>query len=267
MTLLVNSEKRLCHEKQQIASAFGRAAMRYDSLAHYQQNSGRQLLSQLTAELAKQGQTSPRKILDAGCGTGFFSQRMKAQGNEVTALDLSDGMLDIAKQKNAATHYLCADMEVLPFGDEAFDVVFSNLAIQWCRDFNPALEELYRVTKRGGIVAFTTLAENSLGELSQAWEMLDSHSHVNSFLSYQGIIDNCSAWRTQLALQQDTLYFANIYDLLNSLKGIGATHLTAGRKAGLMTRQRLQQLDSVYPATEQGLPLTYHTVFGLIYRD
>ncbi|MGV2470181.1 malonyl-ACP O-methyltransferase BioC, partial [Bacillus subtilis] len=67
--------------------------------------------------------------------------------------------------------------------------------------------------------------------------------------------------------QADTLYFSNLIELLNSVKGIGATHLTAGRQSGLMTRQRLQQLISVYPDTDQGLPLTYQTVFGIIYRD
>lgn len=254
-------------EKQQIASAFGRAANRYDALANYQQNSGKQLLAQLDNELEKYQRASPLKILDAGCGTGFFSQRMKACGNEVTALDLSTGMLNVAKNKNAATYYLCADMESLPFGRETFDVVFSNLSIQWCREINHPLSELYRVTKPGGLIAFTTLAETSLNELSQAWQALDGTSHVNAFLPYSSIFKNCQTWRNKLNLQADTIYFPNIHSLLNSLKGIGATHLTGGRQKGLMTRNRLQQLASVYSITDLGLPLTYQTVFGILYRD
>ena len=254
-------------EKQQIAAAFGRAAMRYDALANYQQNSGKQLLAQLDIELEKHQRIYPLKVLDAGCGTGFFSQRLKARGNEVTALDLSAGMLNVAKNKNSAAHYLCADMESLPFRHETFDMVFSNLSIQWCRDIYQPLSELYRVTKPGGLIAFTTLAENSLNELSQAWQVLDGTSHVNFFLPYSSIFKSCQTWRNKLNLQADTVHFSDIHALLNSLKGIGATHLTKGRRKGLMTRQRLQQLASVYPITDQGLPLTYQTVFGVIYRD
>lgn len=41
------------------------------------------------------------KILDAGCGTGYFSDVFQQQGAEVTALDLSSGMLEVARKKAA----------------------------------------------------------------------------------------------------------------------------------------------------------------------
>ncbi|MFB9995577.1 malonyl-ACP O-methyltransferase BioC [Providencia rustigianii] len=254
-------------QKQKIASAFGRAAARYDSLANYQQNTGSQLLRLLDQYANPASLSTCHHILDAGCGTGFFSQIMQQRGDQVTALDLSVGMLNVAKSKQSANDYVCADMDALPFDNASFDGVFSNLAIQWCDDLQHALGELYRVTKPGGMIGFTTLAENSLGELSQAWKVLDDTPHVNRFLAYPQITKSCLPWRHQLFQQADTLYFSNLIELLNSVKGIGATHLTAGRQSGLMTRQRLQQLISVYPDTDQGLPLTYQTVFGIIYRD
>lgn len=253
----------LCREKHKIAAAFGRAAKHYDALANYQQITGKQLLERLKV-LQPIG---PLHILDAGCGTGYFSHKLKALGHCVTALDLSAGMLEMAKSKTAADHYLCADMESIPLESHSFDVVFSNLAIQWCQDLRGALSELYRVTKPGGLVLFTTLAEHSLDELSSAWYSLDGESHVNTFLNIQQMQQSCQQWRNDLIWQKDTLYFSELTELLHSLKGIGATHLTAGRKAGLMTRQRLQQLALAYPITEHGLPLTYHTVFGVLYRD
>ncbi|MCW2258206.1 malonyl-CoA O-methyltransferase [Providencia alcalifaciens] len=257
----------LSDEKQKIASAFGRAAKRYDSIAHYQQNSGHQLLNLLTSTLFNNRDLRAKKVMDAGCGTGFFSQVMSECGAEVMALDLSSGMLEVARSKGAAADYTCADMESLPFEDEAFDIVFSNLALQWCGSLRETLSELYRVTKSGGAVAFTTLAQGSLSELSLAWASLDGQSHVNNFLSYQEILECCKAWRHQLILQPDKLYYPDLTSLLNSLKGIGATHLTAGRKGGLMTRQRLDQLSCAYPTSDSGLALTYQTVFGIIYRD
>ncbi|EJD6399734.1 TPA: malonyl-ACP O-methyltransferase BioC [Providencia rettgeri] len=257
----------LCREKHKIAAAFGRAAKNYDSVASYQQATGEQLLKQLTSELALMPHSAPLRVLDAGCGTGYFSQKLTAQGYQVIALDISVGMLDVAEGKCAADHYICADIETIPLADQSVDVVFSNLALQWCQDITQALSELYRVTKRGGIVVFTTLGEHSLSELSSAWKALDDAPHVNVFLGVQQMRNSCQRWRNQLTIQKDTLYFSGITELLHSLKGIGATHLTAGRKTGLMTRQRLKQLAAVYPITEQGLPLTYYTVFGVLYRD
>lgn len=86
----------LSDEKQKIASAFGKAAKRYDSIAYYQQNSGHQLLDLLASARVN---LPAKKVIDVGCGTGFFSQIIKAQGAEVTALDLSSGMLEVARQK------------------------------------------------------------------------------------------------------------------------------------------------------------------------
>lgn len=257
----------LSREKHKIAAAFGRAAKSYDSVASYQRSTGTQLLGQLTSVLNSSELTAPLHILDAGCGTGYFSHKLKNQGHHITALDLSAGMLEMVQTKAVADHYLCADIESIPLDSQTFDVVFSNLSVQWCQDLSKALSELYRVTKPGGVVVFTTLAEHSLAELSSAWHSLDGYSHVNSFLSVQQIQNSCQSWRHKLIFQKDTVYFPELIALLHSLKGIGATHLTAGRKAGLMTRQHLQQLALLYPMTEQGLPLTYHTVFGAIYRD
>lgn len=254
----------LSDEKQKIASAFGKAAKRYDSIAYYQQNSGHQLLDLLASA---QVNLCGKKVIDVGCGTGFFSQILTAKGAEVTALDLSSGMLDVARQKNAAEQYICADMEALPFADQTFDIIFSNLGIQWCSDLSLTLTELHRVTKSGGVMVFTTLAKGSLSELSQAWTALDGYSHVNEFLSFEQITASCQPWKHQLRLQPDKLHFSDLARLLNSLKGIGATHLTAGRQGGLMTRQRLQQLECAYPVSDNGLELTYQTVFGIIYRD
>ncbi|WP_353243329.1 malonyl-ACP O-methyltransferase BioC [Providencia sp.] len=257
----------ICHDKQKIAAAFGRAAASYDAIASYQQGTGEQLLNKLKSTLVTKQINKPLRVLDAGCGTGFFSQKLKNQGHIVTGLDLSSGMLDVAKSKDTADEYVCADMESIPVSSARFDVVFSNLSIQWCESLYGALSELYRVTKRGGVIVFTTLAENSLSELSEAWQSLDGYSHVNTFLGPQDITASCQAWRHDVSFQQDTLYFPDVISLLNSLKGIGATHLTAGRQTGLMTRKRLQQLAGAYPMAHQGLPLTYQTVFGVIYCD
>ncbi|CAL1329014.1 malonyl-ACP O-methyltransferase BioC [Candidatus Providencia siddallii] len=257
----------LCHKKQKIAAAFSKAASKYDLIANYQQYIGDILLYKLEFELKKTKKNGIINVLDAGCGTGFFSKIMKKRGLNVTALDLSSGMLEIAKNKNAACSYLCADIESIPIENNTFDIVFSNLAIQWCQDFTKALIEFYRVTKIGGIILFTTLAENTLIELSKAWRKIDNFQHVNNFLSYTEIVKNCEIYRNKLFIQKDTLYFYDLNTLLYSLKGVGATYLISNRKSKLITRKSFKRLSDVYPKKKHKFPLTYYTVFGTLYCD
>ena len=107
----------------------------------------------------------PRKgelILDAGSGTGIFTEEFIARGAGVVGLDISFAMLRRAAERNAtlASRGVAADMAHLPFGDNAFDKTVSVTAIEFIADAKRAVAELFRVTKRGGIIVVATL--NSL---------------------------------------------------------------------------------------------------------
>lgn len=131
--------------KQAIAAAFGRAASQYEQHASLQQHSADALLTLLTGRQFA-------SVLDAGCGPGRMSRYWRERGSEVTALDLSLPMLQQARDRQAAHHYLLADIEAIPHDAEVFDLAWSNLAVQWCGDLRDALSELYRVVRPGGVV-------------------------------------------------------------------------------------------------------------------
>lgn len=243
--------------KQAVASAFGRAAQSYQQHAELQRRCGEQLMA--LADVS-----GCRSVLDAGCGTGWFSQRWRQRGLQVTALDLSPAMLAEAESRDSADRYLLGDIDVLPLADGEVDLCWSNLAVQWCDDLSHALNQLCRVTRRGGRVLFSTLAADSLSEVRDAWRQVDDAGHVNRFLSLGQIAAACGDHRVQLSEQRLTLAFPDVRAAMHSLKGIGATHLHEGRRPGLMTRQRLQQLETAWPRDERGCLLSYHLVFGVI---
>jgi ubiquinone/menaquinone biosynthesis C-methylase UbiE len=101
-------------------------------------------------------------ILDAGSGTGIFTGAFLAKGADVVGLDISFAMLRRAAEKNAglANRTVAADMLYLPFRDCAFDKSISVTAIEFIADAKRGVAELFRVTKRGGIIVVATL--NSL---------------------------------------------------------------------------------------------------------
>lgn len=246
--------------KPAIAAAFSRAAGSYDTAADLQRETGHTLL-------ALGAQHPGRTVLDAGCGTGHFSRLWRERGKQVIALDLAAGMLEHARQHQVADDYLLADIENIPLSDQSVDISFSNLAVQWCADLPVALAELYRVTRRGGVILFSTLASGSLDELGRAWQQVDGKRHVNDFLPFQHISAACQDYRHTLTPQLYQQQFPNVIALMRSLQGIGATHVHQGREAGLSGRQRLMALECAYNRQSGYYPLSYHLVYGVIYRD
>ena len=246
--------------KQAIAAAFGRAAQsysRHDALQRQSADGLRALLAENTFA----------SVLDAGCGPGSNSLAWRQTGSVVTAMDLCAPMLEEARRNQAADSYLQADIEAIPLADAQFSLVWSHLAVQWCASLPRALTELHRVTQPGGKVAFTTLLNGSLPELNQAWQAVDTQPHANRFLTGEQVNDALSGWQYRCAVQTVTLLFDDALSAMHSLKGIGATHLHAGRADKPLTRGQLQQLAQAWPQQAGKFPLSYQLFHGIIERD
>jgi len=101
-------------------------------------------------------------ILDAGCGTGVFTLDIFSFGTHVIGVDLSLPMLSRAAQKTRGYHFhaVLADLSFLPFPENAFDKVVSVTALEFIQGAKGAMEELFRVAKKGGRIVVATL--NSL---------------------------------------------------------------------------------------------------------
>lgn len=93
---------------------------------------------------------SKGKILDLGCGTGYGSKILFERGNEVYGIDISKEAINYAKRKYQGPKYICSPAENLPFPDEFFDAITAFEVIEHIKNYEQALNEIYRVLKRGG---------------------------------------------------------------------------------------------------------------------
>lgn len=94
-------------------------------------------------------------VLDAGCAAGRDSIVLSDQGLDVTGLDLSEGLISIAKATFPRISFIQGDFLSLPFEDNMFDGVWSHASLvhmQTKQDAEDALAEFYRVLKTNGIV-------------------------------------------------------------------------------------------------------------------
>ena len=113
--------------------------------------------SELVLDLLRPG--CGEKILDAGCGTGVFTDDILSAGADVTGLDLSLPMLKRAgeKLKGHSFERVLGDLASLPFSEGSFDKVVSVTALEFVEDGAGALRELSRVTRKGGCIVVATL--------------------------------------------------------------------------------------------------------------
>ena len=89
-------------------------------------------------------------LLEVGCGTGLILERLAPHCRSAKGVDLSPGMLVLAKARGLDVQVGSATE--LPFEDEQFDVVCSFKVLAHVPEIERALGEMLRVTRRGGYV-------------------------------------------------------------------------------------------------------------------
>ena len=90
------------------------------------------------------------RILDIGCGTGYFTRRLAGKGHDVIGIDPDPLMVASANTRRAGTeNYLLGDGRRLPFADGEFDYCISIAALCFIPEERVALREIARVSRRG----------------------------------------------------------------------------------------------------------------------
>lgn len=265
MQLITEFLQPAVKDKRKVAGSFSRAAKTYDSVANLQRDIGLRLLADLSAV------GSSWRVLDLGCGTGFFSDHLLKQipGAEVIGLDLAEGMLHFARSQRAESiRWICSDAENLPLQNSSVDIVFSNLAIQWCDNLPRLFAELRRILKPGGYLIFSTLGPATLHELKNAWQTVDRYVHVNRFQPAGQVQTQLAAaefeivqWRSE----KRVLGYARLVDLTRELKALGAHNINRGQAEGLTGRSKLEALRQAYEQYRSAnlLPATYEVFYGV----
>lgn len=92
-------------------------------------------------------------VIDIGCGSGYGSFKLKELGFDVTGIDLSEKMIELAKKylgNDVLLHV--ASVDALPFEDEAFDHALLINVIEWTENPIDALIEIKRILKKDGML-------------------------------------------------------------------------------------------------------------------
>ncbi|WP_109831253.1 class I SAM-dependent methyltransferase [Reichenbachiella versicolor] len=139
-----------------------------------------------------------QSLLDAGCGTGWFTKKAVERGAEVTTLDIAPKLVDISVNKSPKAKGIVGSLLDLPFDDNSFSYVISSEVIEHTPNPYDATLEMIRVLKPGGKICITapnrTFWYFSL-KLAQTFNLRDYQGYENwvhyhelkSFLINNGI--------------------------------------------------------------------------------
>ncbi len=252
-------------DKTEVKRSFSAASITYDGLSNLQKKSGDKLL-ELYANSDVSGQ-----VLDLGCGTGFLSDRLIANYaiQNLTAVDIVFAMLQIARRNLAVDkplQFVCADAESLPLQASCKDWIFSNLALQWCRNLNAVFSGTRHCLKPEGHLVFSTFGPQTLKELKQVWSLVDDHTHVNQFYSEDQLIAFLQQeGLTNIRIESHCYVskYDTVLDLMGELKGVGAHNVTGGRNRAVTGKGKFKQMLAAYEQLriDGSIPATFEIIY------
>jgi ubiquinone/menaquinone biosynthesis C-methylase UbiE len=92
-----------------------------------------------------------KKFLEIGCGTGHWCQFFSEYGFEVTGVDISERMINMAKSKDISNaSFRVTDGLSLPFADDTFDITAAITTLEFVHDAKTVVREMVRCTRKPG---------------------------------------------------------------------------------------------------------------------
>lgn len=143
---------------------------------HYERALGPVIFADYAADIARRvAASSPERVLETAAGTGIVTRHLRnllPTGSRLTATDLNEAMLDIARAKfrpGEQVTFMPADATELPFPESAFDAVVCQYGVMFFPDKARSHREVHRVLARNGHYVFNVWdshAHNAFGRLA-----------------------------------------------------------------------------------------------------
>jgi malonyl-CoA O-methyltransferase len=224
-----------------VRRSFDRASRTYDTAAAVQGEIRTRMLERLDIV-----RLQPTAVLDLGAGTGHASRELKRRypSAQVIALDSSLAMLRAsAPQQRFLRRFapVCGDAHRLPVRSQSFDLVLSNLLLEWCHEPDAVFGEVARVLRPKGLFTFTTVGPDTLKEVRELWRGVDPFTHVHRFIDMHDFGDallRAGFAEPVMDTERLTVTYRDLSTLLDEIRGSGARNIAQGRPHGLTGRAR-----------------------------
>ncbi|MDA7704925.1 methyltransferase domain-containing protein [Rickettsiales bacterium] len=183
------------------------------------------------------------KIIDLGSGTGFLHDiiSQKQQIPNFYSLDLALNMLKESK----CSFKINSDINLLPLQKNSFDLTISSLALQWIDNFDSVFKQIHNILKPKGCFLFSIIGKNSLPNIQK---LNIKNLNINNFPDQKLLEDHLRIFSSfNIVTKKITLKYNNYYDLLQSMKKIGAgSPLNNNSHINISDLRKLMAIKDIY---------------------
>lgn len=229
--------------QEKINATWSRSAKNYNDIINDELNSFR-TAAWKEQILSNAPQKEQLKILDCGCGPGFFATIMAEEGHEVYAIDGSDVMMEYAraraKEHNLNITYEIMDCHELEYPDDSFDLIISRNVTHALRDHYTVYNQWKRVLKPDGVLLIfdanwhLTRPDGPFYEESERRRIECLKKYGDDFSGHRDKPEDIKE-KTQSELEEESMWKHTLKDTyrpdwdVGLLKGIGFTEVSYDR--------------------------------------
>jgi len=131
-------------------------------------------------------------VLEAGCGPGRETKQFSLRGIKTIGVDISEGLITIAKKNNPETEYILCNFLQLPFSKETFDGVWAHASLvhlETIDEVKQALKEFYRVLKKDGYVLIKVKEQVGNEKTAVVSDTLSKHERFFRYYSREEMMN------------------------------------------------------------------------------
>ena len=259
-----------------VARAQGRAVRRAKARGLHADDAVLRFVSQQLLDRLPLLVVEPTQLLDLGCWSGgqFDGLHELYPECEITGLQLG-GNISVSDETSLQARLMSrlsqfgrkrkpkivsGDPHLLPFVDQQFELVVSNLCLPFCQNPAAVFAEVSRVLRPGGAFLFSSLGPDTLLEYRQRWAQFDSYPHVSGLIDMHDLGDSMlKAGLSDPVLDRDTLKldYPSVAALENELQVFGLVNTAFGRRKGLLTKGLSSKVSDTQSRFEVGLELVH----------
>jgi malonyl-CoA O-methyltransferase len=249
-----------------------RAAVAYEQSCALADEVGRRMFERLEVVRLSEG-----PILDLGCATGRWTARLRERytGRDVFCLDPAEALVSLARPAAARSRWwlpgrrwsgaaVCGALERIPFRPGTFSMVWSNLALQWLSRPAIAWREIGSSLRGGGLLMFSSLGPDTLGEVRAAWRAAGLPSPVMPFADMHNVGDalvRAGFAAPVMDMEHITLEYPDPQSLVADLRNQGAADARVDRRRGLASPRRWRAALGAL-RVDGGVRATFEIVYG-----
>jgi 2-polyprenyl-3-methyl-5-hydroxy-6-metoxy-1,4-benzoquinol methylase len=155
----------------------------YFDREHFRLHEGKVRYLKALVELLRRSGVSSGRVLDVGCGFGFFLHALEEAGYEPYGLEVSRYARDRAREYTNAPVATQAAANAFPFESDTFDAITMFDVIEHIHDYSAALSECKRTMRPGGRIFVITPSGHSIARflLGKRWSWHKDPTHVHMF--------------------------------------------------------------------------------------